>query len=286
MLLRAAALLGLSLGGPGLGGNSWLPAAAADVRVFVTSSADGYGLDLLGPQGDGTGTDPAHENWPIDPFRPTYSTVDIDGDHYGYDYYYGYYRAAAYPPIDAPSGTPDDPILIDVATGEIGYMWFQFRAEPRYSQVNGFICSVRLADGDPAEDLALTYYVQNDSFDSGLKRFDGLALPPEYENWHANPFWTDQLISRSIHNGFADDPVMMFDSQAIDVPQQRATGVALLGALGGAPGNAVYEFQIDYIDYSTGGPPELGESCYFRLIPEPGAATLLSLAMVLRRRRR
>ncbi len=45
--------------------------ARADVRVLVTSSADGYGLDLLGPQGDGTGTDPAHEDWLIDPFRPT-----------------------------------------------------------------------------------------------------------------------------------------------------------------------------------------------------------------------
>ena len=93
--------------------------AAADVRVFVTSSASGYGLDLLGPQGDGTGTDPAHENWPIDPFRPTYSTVDQDdNNYYAYDYYYGYYRVGAYPPIAAPSGTVDNPILINAAAGE------------------------------------------------------------------------------------------------------------------------------------------------------------------------
>ena len=100
--------------------------AAADVRVFVTSSASGYGLDLLGPQGDGTGTDPAHEDWPIDPFRPTYSTVDWDGDnHYAYDYYYAYYRAAAYPPIDAPSGTVDNPVVINAAGGRMGvYLGF------------------------------------------------------------------------------------------------------------------------------------------------------------------
>src|SRR5574342_66524 len=79
----------------------------ADVRVFVTSSASGYGLDLLGPQGDGTGTDPLYEDWPIDPFRPTYSTVEDGWNYYAYDYYYAYYRVDAFPPIDAPSGTVD-----------------------------------------------------------------------------------------------------------------------------------------------------------------------------------
>ena len=118
--------------------------AAADVRVFVTNSASGYGLDLLGPQGDGTGTDPAHENWPIDPFRPTYSTVDVaDNNYYAYDYYYAYYRAAAYPPIDAPSGTVDNPILINAAAGEWAYIWFQYRNEPRGAKIR---CQVFATD--------------------------------------------------------------------------------------------------------------------------------------------
>ncbi len=253
-------------------------AARADVRVFVTSSADGYGLDLLGPQGDGTGTDPAHEDWPIDPFRPTYSTVDIEGNHYAYDYEFGYYRAAAYPPIDAPSGTPADPIQIDVSAGEIGYMWFQFRGEPANIQVNGFISSVRLPQGDPAQDLTLTYYVQNDIWgESYKKRFDGLAFPPEYENWHANPFLTDQLTSHSIING-TDDASMMFDNQVWGASRW---GVALLGALSGPPDNTLYEFKIDYIDYTQSpNPPTVGESCYFRLVPEPGSVSMLLAVLV------
>ncbi len=252
----------------------------ADVRVFVTSSADGWGLDLLGPQGDGTGTDPAHEDWPIDPFRPTYSTVDINGnDYYGYDYYFGYYRAAAYPPIDAPSGTVDNPILIDAAAGEIGYMWFQFRGEPIGAQVNGFMCSVRLPEGDPADDLSLTYYVQNDQSGSGKKRFDGPALPPDYYGWHNNPFITDQVQSNSIRN-HADDPTLMFEHQAFD--GGVATGVALLGALTGGPGSELYEFKIDQIDYSVWPwSPTVGESSFFRIVPEPGRAALLPIGVML-----
>jgi hypothetical protein len=274
--LRAAALVVMGLAGLAALGGPFTPAAWADVRVFVTSSADGYGLDLLGPQGDGTGIDPEHEDWPIDPFRPTYSTqygeYTLD---YGWDYTYGYYRAAAYPPIDAPSGTPDDPILIDTGSSPMGYLWFQFRNEPGGSAVNGFMCSIRVAGGSYAEGLSLTYYVQNNRWEDGKKRFDGYALPPEYENWHANPFITDQIGSTSIRN-LQDDPVLMFDQQAGG--GGYATGVALLGALAGLPGEQIYEFTIEMIDYTDGTVPMEGEHGFFKIVPEPGSLGLLLVA--------
>jgi hypothetical protein len=255
--------------------------AAGDVRVFVTSSASGYGLDLLGPQGDGTGTDPYHEDWPIDPFRPTYSTVHYvyPYDRYAYDYYYGYYRAAAYPPIDALSGTADNPILIDAGSGDWGYMWFQFRNEPQGAQVNGFGTIGTLAgQSAPTFDVEFTYYVQNDRGASGRKRFDGYAFPPDYAPWHYNPFTTDQLSSNSILN-WGDDPTMMFDHQA-GGKNEGWTGVALLGALRGAPSDNLYEFGIPEwaIDYSSGPRPSIGESCFFRIVPEPSSGVLLAVA--------
>jgi hypothetical protein len=154
---------------------------AADVRVFVTSSASGYGLDLLGPQGDGTGTDPEHEDWPIDPFRPTYSTMDLGSDDYAVDYSYAYYRVAAYPPISAPSGTIDDPILIGAAAGACGYIWFQFRNEPTSAMVNALATLATLpGQWEPTQDLDFTFYVQNDRWGTGRRRWGGIATPPDY----------------------------------------------------------------------------------------------------------
>ena len=202
--------------------------AAADVRVFVTSSASGYGLDLLGPQGDGTGTDPAHENWPIDPFRPTYSTVDVDGNnYYAYDYYYGYYRVGAYPPIDAPSGTVDNPILINAAAGQWGYIWFQFRDEPQ-RHVNELITVATLAgQSQPTQDLGLTYYMQNDLSGSGHKRWGGMATAPDYPEWHTNPQHFVTNYEPGIANAH-DDPPLMFHHQAGGMHDPGWTGVALL----------------------------------------------------------
>ena len=261
--------------------------AAGDVRVFVTNSASGYGLDLLGPQGDGTGTDPAHEDWPIDPFRPTYSTVDGFGhNYYANDYYYGYYRVGTYPPIAAPSGTVDNPILINAAAGEWAYIWFQFRNEPWNSQVNGFGTVATLAGNSQlTEDLNFTYYVQNDVSGSGRKRFDGYAAPPDYSGWHRNPFRTDQITAYSIVNG-RDDPEMMFDGQASDGTAHTATGVALLGALTGPATDELYELRIDAFDYSSGPGPSVAESCFFRIVPEPGSALLFGAASAWLRGRR
>jgi hypothetical protein len=262
-----------------LGACAW---AGADVRVFVTSSASGWGLDLLGPQGDGTGIDPEHEDWPIDPFRPTYSTVSMSGqDFYAYDYSYAYYRVAAYPPIDAPSGTIDDPILINAAAGEFGSVWFQFRGEAGSVHVNEmYTMATAAGQSQPTQDLDLAYYVQNDNWGTGLKRWDGWAEPPDYPQWRANPQQFIAVNSWGIANTL-DDPVMMFDHQA------SGTGVALLGVLTAAPSDTIYEMTITGIGYDR--PPyyaEIGESTFFKIVPEPGALCLLaSIALGLRRSR-
>jgi hypothetical protein len=263
-----------------LGACAW---AGADVRVFVTSTATGYGLDLLGPQGDGTGIDPEHEDWPIDPFRPTYSTVTPwDENFYAYDYSYAYYRVAAYPPIDAPSGTIDDPILINAAAGEFGFIWFQFRGEPWGATVNEMVTFATVAgESQPTQDLDLTYYLQNDRWGSGSKRWDGRAEPPDYPNWRGNPEQLVAVTTLGIANS-GDHPVMMFHHQA------SGTGVALLGALTAAPGDAIYELTIDDIGYSDPQfpPPEVGESAFFKIVPEADALWLLAtIALGLRRSR-
>jgi hypothetical protein len=258
-------------------------ATLADVRVFVTSSASGYGLDLLGPQGDGTGIDPEHEDWPIDPFRPTYSTVLITGeDIYAHDYEYAYYRAAAYPPIDAPSGTPDNPILIDASAGQWAYVWFQFRNEPVLSKVNGLVVQANPA-GQPEEPtpaLTYTYYLQNNMDEYGEKRWDGPATPPDYPEWRENP--QGLVYGYGIKNIW-DDPPNMFDNQAIN--GSFRTGVALLGAVTGSAADTLYEYRITAVTYANGTNPVMGEHAFFKVIPEPQSVSLFAVAVLLRRKR-
>jgi hypothetical protein len=168
-------------------------------------------------------------------------------NYYAYDYYYAYYRVGAYPPMDAPSGTVDDPILINVAAGEVGFLWFQFRGEPASAKVNEMWTRATLAgDSQPTQDLNLTYYVQNDIAESGRKRWDGPATPPDYPEWRANPKIFVALTAWGIQN-WRDDAFMMFDHQA------SGTGVALLGAVTAAPSNTVYEMTITGIGYAGGG---------------------------------
>jgi hypothetical protein len=266
-----------------LGACAW---AAADVRVFVTSSAAGYGLDLLGPQGDGTGTDPYHEDWPIDPSRPTYSTVTDSGDDvYAYDYYYAYYRAAAYPPIDAPSGTLDNPILIDVSAGQWGYIWLQFRGEPKGASIRANLAGTEAGTWMPTSALTFAYYLQNDRDNPGfgLKRWEGFAFPPEYLDWRNNP----QTLESGVGGAYglrneSDNPANMFHHQSGTNPR---TGVGLLAAVTGQPRDVVYEYYMNYWDYSDGTVPMQGEHAFFKFVPEPGGLTLLGIALALCRRR-
>ena len=211
-------------------------AAAADVRVFVTSSASGYGL-----------------NEPANAFIPTFSTVDVDNNNFNaYDFYHSTlgpapngqgFSVSNFPPIAAPSGTVDTPILINAAAGEWGYIWFQFRNERRNAQVNEMITVATLAgQSQSTQNLNLTYYVQNDfGGTTANKRWRGTATPPDYPEWRVNPKHFVTNYEQGIVNG-GDDPPMMFDNQAINGTNR--TGVALLGALWGAPRNVIYELRL------------------------------------------
>jgi hypothetical protein len=207
-------------------------------------------------------------------------------DFYAYDYYYAYYRAAAYPPIDAPSGTVDDPILIDAGAGEWAYIWFQFRAVQKFKRVNEMIIvATEAGQQDPTQDLSLTYYVQNDLWgDSAVKRWGGDATPPDYPEWHMNPaHFLDLPTGLGLPNEL-DNPEHMFHRQAAD--GNLWTGVALVGALTGEPSEAVYELKIDDIGYNAPPYPPIGESCFFRIVPEPGGVFLLGTVVLALRGRR
>jgi hypothetical protein len=261
--------------------------AVADVRVFVTSSAAGYGLDLLGPQGDGTGIDPEHEDWPIDPFRPTYSSVDYYGDDYAYDYYYAYYRVGAYPPIDATSGTVDDPILIDVSAGQWAYIWFQYRNEPRYMGIRAIFEAREAGTETPAQGLQFTYYLQNNKgeyADPQFKRWDNTATPPEYPEWRSNPQTLDNITAYGLPNWPYDEPWNMFHRQG--GTGLNPTGVGLLAAITGQPGDTVYEYRMTNWDYPDGSVPAQGEHAFFKFVPEPAGLAMLVVCAALCRRRR
>ena len=144
-----------------------------------------------------------------------------------------------------------------------------------------------LADqSQPTQDLDFTYYVQNDKWGTGYKRWAGQATAPDYPEWHTNP---KQLYSYysglGIRNAFDDAP-MMFDNQASDGTYR--TGVALVGALRGAPGDAIYELRLSRVEYHTQPVPTLGESTFFKIVPEPAGTLWVAFTAVfvgLRRRR-
>jgi hypothetical protein len=240
----------------------------ADVRVFVTPASQGYGLTV-----------------PANAHRPTFSTVDADGNNSNaYDYYYSqhpelpggaaghYFSVAEYPPIDAPSGTPEAPLVID--QGDFAYIWFQFRNEPKSSRQNGIVLCITGGGGG----FIPTYYLQNDTGgDPAFKRWDGTATPPDYPEWHANPQTMVSITAYGLVNG-SDDPQRMHDHQAGTNPR---TGVTLLGAiLLTQPGD--YSIEITAI----GQPAIVAPPSYFTYVPEPAACWMVAglIALALRRR--
>jgi hypothetical protein len=241
-------------------------ATSADVRLVVTSSADGYGL-----------TNPSNA------FLPSYSNVYTDGTNLdAYDYSHGHYVVNNYPPQASPSGTLANPIDVDVSAGAWSYIWFQFRSEPKGAKVNGLKVLIREA-GSSTPALTPTYYVQNDMFgDPPRKRWDGLATAPFYPEWHNNPQTFVAITAHGLVNG-DELPQMMFHTYGGTNPR---SGVALLGAVTGpADLNKVYELSIQQIAYFAPPAPPADEPTYFRFIPEPASALLLALAGLAMRRR-
>ncbi|MBP7747396.1 MAG: PEP-CTERM sorting domain-containing protein [Phycisphaerae bacterium] len=233
--------------------------ALADVRIFVTPAQAGHGL-----------TDPTLA------FTPTLSTVLPSGeDINAYDFYY--YACHSYPPVDAPSGTTADPIrLVD---GDFGYVWLQFRGEPKSSKINGLQITIReVGQSEPAADIATCWYVLNGGF---RKRWDGAATPPSYPEWHNNPQTLACTRAYGIVNS-GDDAHMLFDHQT-DGPYY--SGVTLLGSVYDLPAMIKYEILITEISYASGEAPEVSGGVFWRFVPEPTSLMLLVLAgLVIRRR--
>jgi hypothetical protein len=210
--------------------------------------------------------------------------VDLeDSTAYGYDYTYAYYRVNQYPSIDAPSGTIDNPILIDAAAEDWGYMWFQFRQEYFAAYANYLeVVITEAGSTEPTTDVVPTYYLQNDWDWEGQKRWNGPASPETYPEWHSNPQSMVSVTVSGITN-HADEPVNMFENQAVE--DEGWTGVALLGALQGDPVDTVYELKIFDVTYGAQPYPEVGESCFVKFVPEPAAAWLLATIVLSTRRR-
>lgn len=253
--------------------------ASADVRLFVTSSADGYGL-----------------NEPQNAFIPTFSTVDTDNNNFNaFDFYnsVGNYNATGqgdgihgfsvtnYPRVDAPSGTLADPVAVDVDAGAWGYIWYQFRAEPKASRSN--LLEVLITDVGGPTTVQTTYYLQNDKQGSSLsKRWDGPATAPGYpELVNNNPQNLIGIASSSLSNAITT-PWNMFLHQA-GSGSNPFTGVALLGAVNGQAGHT---YRISLVDplYITGVVPDTVDGV-FQCTPEPSSVLLFGLAGLLRRRR-
>jgi hypothetical protein len=246
-----------------------LTTAAADVRLFVTGSNQPYGL-----------TDPTAA------FMPTTCTVYPNGDFIpGFDYYYHHLSAA--PPIDAPDGTPENPILL--AADEFAYVWFQFRDEPQGAIVQHLTVDIRNEATGVYATGAFAWYKQDCRSGAGSERcrWDGVATPPDYPEWTNNPqTLTAVLMSHGIHNEAAQpsDNWNLYTWQAGTVKGGLRTGVSLLGAIDLAPG--LYSIHIAGPSYFAPVPdPAHSTVGYFRWIPEPASPLLLGLATLPLRRR-
>jgi len=233
--------------------------ASATVRVFVTTSSDGYGL----------------EN-PANHMVPTISSVDADGNSInGYDYqdYYGVpgpLRPGPFPPVDAPSGDLANPVQI--LDGDWAYIWLQFQNEAKGAKINGLQVTI---SGGP---VSTTYYLCNnlDSLPGQTgKRWDGTATPPGYPEWHNNPQTMVAITAEGLTNSAADSARNLYAG---------ATRIGLLGAVEAPYDGATLTIDITNISYAAGTPGGLAGGV-FQFVPEPTSLLLMGLAGLLIRRR-
>jgi hypothetical protein len=241
--------------------------AGATVRVFVTTSSDGYGL-----------------NESQNAFRPTFDQGLFD---YGHDFYNSYlgpgstgnpatchgFSVSNFPPETAPSGTLAEPV--EILPNDWAYIWFQFQDEPKTAKINGLVVDITGPAG-----FSTTYYLQDDTNgEPPRQRWDGTATAPGYPEWHNNPQTVVAITANGLVNG-SDDPQMMFDNQS---GTTYRTGVALLGAINNI-GAGTYNINITDIAYATPPNPTVAGGV-FHMVPEPASALLLGLVSLLIRRR-
>lgn len=230
--------------------------ADASIRVFVTPASAGYGL---------TNPDLA--------FTPTFSTVTDSGeDSNAYDCIppSPLYGVDVYPPLDVATGTPANPVLIP--PGDFAYIWFRFQDAAEDTHVDQMKVAIREYGNGALADVTTCYYVLNSrSAYPHVKRWHGVATPPDYPLWHMNP--QPLLGCDGLVNG-ADDPYLLFEHQSGDNPR---SGVALLGAVSGTP-DKTYVILPEELNFDVLPPDPLTWGGFFRFVPEPGVLLLLGLA--------
>jgi hypothetical protein len=217
--------------------------ASADVRLFFTTSADPYGLD--------------NGAWALTPTSGTHR-----------DYSDGYYTVAParFPPVQIPPPEPQ----VWCSNGDWAYLWLRFEGEPKNAKINGLM--VALSGLAPTN---LAYYLCDDTDGVGLKRWDGVATPPDYPEFRQNPQTLVAVTDHGLVNNSFDEPYNLYQGTSHTVPLGAFTFGDQVGQITG---------QITNINYASGATPTVVGGSAWINIPEPVSAGLLALLLLLRRR--
>jgi hypothetical protein len=177
--------------------------AHAAVRLFITSSAEPYGL--------------VERNFSCWPTRYPPGNEDCD-----------WYHVGEFPPGDYPSGSCGQGIGL-VCPGSCGgpfvggYLWFQFQNEMGGAKINGLqIVIQECGTSVPATCIYPTYYIMHNSANGGYERWDGTATPPYFPEWHHNPQTMIAITAHGLRNWAYDEPCNLYDGD---------TRTALLAAI-------------------------------------------------------
>jgi hypothetical protein len=248
------------------------PLYAGGVNIFVTSSADPYGLTIPG-----------------NAFNPTGGAHDFDSPYYRADY-------SDYPPTEY-AVTASDPTgligtipSIDPGAGEFGYIWFNITDMPAGAKLQG----LHLGWGEAAD---LAYYIGDDSDGwsafAGSKRWDGAYTMPGEPEFKMNPQVLAAVTAYGIKNAANPTDVLNLQTYAAMTdpppPPVAWSSTHLLGAIAFEDTGAerdVEGFLADLgISFSGGVQTDFVNIYGAHVLPEPASLLLLGLAGLLIRRR-